>query len=225
MYLGGIKGHKKYGIAHELGNLPSPLPEQELIYQIKKLREGDIHARDIIIMGHMRLGVTIAARYASYFPDSREDILAEMYCGILDAIGKVDRLKDNGISGWIVSHIHGHIANFLRENKLIHIPRSSDVKHYFHSYFSMEYGKEDEDNTAYVYSGPISILPFTVDDDKLVVTDFLNHLSKREAKIVQMKMEGYTDREIASKIGLTASRIGQILKEVAMIWERKHGLK
>lgn len=228
MFLGKTKARLHYGIDSPFEDLPERLPLKELIYQINKCRAGDVHARDILVLSHLRMGLSIAAAYANRFPKRKDDIIASMYLGIFEALSKIDRLKDNGISAWITTHIHGAISYYLRHDHLIYIPKDAVAN--MQAIKLMPYSisistKEDIDNPYYDTDTEGSLLPSTVDDDEVVVTDFLNHLTKREAKIVNYKMEGYRNVEIAVKMGLSAMRIGQILKEVAMIWEKKHGQK
>ena len=224
MYLGHTSQRFRYSITHDMGELPHPLSEPELIYQIKKAKEGDAHAIKIIAMSHMRLGMQIASAYANRYPKRKGDIISAMYHGIMDALSRIYKLRDNGVSAWITTHIHGSISTFLNVDHLIRIPRSRVQELKMFPYAVTIAAKIDTDNTEYSNDAEASLLPTITDDNSLDVIDFINQLPVHCGRVIKLRMENYHDSEIALKMGLSKARIGQIRKEVAMKWQR-HGQK
>ena len=69
-------------------------------------------------------------------------------------------------------------------------------------------------------SSAIMVIPPVVDDDNLMINDFINQLPVRTQLAVQYKMQGYVDREIGDKLGISRVRVHQLLMETGEKYRR-----
>jgi len=64
----------------------------------------------------------------------------------------------------------------------------------------------------------------TVEQDVAVpelVAEMLKGLRQRDKEIISLRMEGYTDRQVGKKMGISESRICQIRRSIQKIWRLK----
>lgn len=55
-------------------------------------------------------------------------------------------------------------------------------------------------------------------DEQLIVEDFLSRLPERQRQIVEMRLQGGTQKEIARVIGITQGHVSRILRQIGLKW-------
>lgn len=99
------------------------LKESETEELFKRLKEGDMEAREEIIRGNLRLVLSVIKRFAS--SNENVDDLFQIGCvGLIKAIDNFDTSLDVKLSTYGVPMIMGEIRRFLRDNSCIRVSRS-----------------------------------------------------------------------------------------------------
>lgn len=90
---------------------------------LKKSKSGDLHAREELISGNMRLVLSIIQRFGSRGEDA--DDLFQVGCiGLIKAIDNFDLDVGVKFSTYAVPMIIGEIRRYLRDNSMIRVSRS-----------------------------------------------------------------------------------------------------
>jgi RNA polymerase primary sigma factor len=112
-------GLKRY--FQEIGQFPRVTPQQE-VELAKKIKKGDLEARDRMINANLRLVVTIAREYAN-FGLPLLDLISEGNIGLTKAVERFDPTKGAKLSTyamwWIKQSIKRALAN---QSKTIRVP-------------------------------------------------------------------------------------------------------
>ena len=103
-------------------NLPT-ITSQEMKELFKKLNEGDLFARDLLIEGNLRLVLSILKKF--YHKTENLDDLFQIGCvGLIKAIDNFDLKYQVQFSTYAVPMIIGEIKRYMRDNSSIRISRS-----------------------------------------------------------------------------------------------------
>ena len=90
---------------------------------LRKSKNGDMHAREELISGNMRLVLSIIQRFGSRGEDA--DDLFQVGCiGLIKAIDNCDLDVGVKFSTYAVPMIIGEIRRYLRDNSMIRVSRS-----------------------------------------------------------------------------------------------------
>ena len=90
---------------------------------LRKSKNGDMHAREELISGNMRLVLSIIQRFGSRGEDA--DDLFQVGCiGLIKAIDNFDLDVGVKFSTYAVPMIIGEIRRYLRDNSMIRVSRS-----------------------------------------------------------------------------------------------------
>lgn len=105
--------------------LPIEILEQKVIL----LRSGDKSVVDDIAVSHLGLVISIVGRYVSFFPKQADDLMGVGQLKLVECINNFSvNGKDNNITPYIITCIHGALGVFLqRDNRLIKL-KSNDYK-------------------------------------------------------------------------------------------------
>ena len=90
---------------------------------LKKSKNGDLHAREELISGNIRLVLSVIQRFGSRGEDA--DDLFQVGCiGLIKAIDNFDLDVGVRFSTYAVPMIIGEIRRYLRDNSMIRVSRS-----------------------------------------------------------------------------------------------------
>ena len=99
------------------------LKESETEELFKRLKEGDMEAREEIIRGNLRLVLSVIKRFAS--SNENVDDLFQIGCvGLIKAINNFNTDLDVKFSTYAVPMIIGEIRRYMRDNTSIRVSRS-----------------------------------------------------------------------------------------------------
>lgn len=230
-----LLGRKAKGVSFTswLGtqDLPHQIEETQLQQMVAKLRGGDDSVINPIIEGHIRLAMSIVAKYVAKHPRRKNDIIGAALAGLTEGVRKAQTaLYDDNITPYLVVLVHRAISDFLEKDHLIPIGRQyirsrggytafSDalpferpICHLSLSPMFKDIGDEENGEEEFDLS------PATRDtsQDKLIADDLLNQLQLTwvEQQVIDLKCEGYNGEAIAKKMGCSRARICQILTGV-----------
>ena len=153
-------------------NLAKPLNDKE--------KENAIKEKDwnCLIEAHMRLGCSIAGRYVEYDADPDEMVSAAMLgiCVAVDRFKKKSSGTDN-ITGYIVAYIHQYCSEVARRDCVIPPPQKKKPN--------------KTQQLCDIISNDFNITDFDDQLTKVIESD-------KEALIVDLRRQGYTDETIAA---------------------------
>jgi len=218
MYLGNIKKRISYGVVHPLGqsDLPNQMSEEELQTKLEAYRQGNDSVKEDLILGHMRLTLQICGGYVGRYPHKKNDIVSSAMLGLVEAVNRTrTHIKHNNISAYITTKIHSHIYEFLRTDKLIR--GNYNLVPYTIMLLKTLWDEENE----YYNEAESDSLPPQYDEDTIVVTDLINQFTSQQQEIIKMKLESYTNVEIAKRLGVSSEYIRQILLSIGEKLKRR----
>ncbi len=99
------------------------LKESEKTELLKKIKEGDMNAREELISGNLRLVLSVIQRFAGR-GENPDDLFQVGVIGLIKAIDNFDISLNVRFSTYAVPMIIGEIRRFLRDNSTMRISRS-----------------------------------------------------------------------------------------------------
>lgn len=193
--------------------LPPPLEKEEELDLVIKSQKGSIEARNKLIEHNLRLVVFIAKKYEGTL-ETLEDLVSIGTIGLIKGINTYKIDKNIRLATYASRCISNEILMYLRKNK----KRVSDVSFEEALSFDAE-GNElhlediivtDEDSTYTSYEKKTDIE---------ILKKYIDTLDERDRKIMIMRYglyntEEYTQKEVASILGISQSYISRIEKKV-----------
>lgn len=190
---------------------PKPLTAKEEKEYLRKYKEGDEEAKQILIERNLRLVAHVAKKYQSPDEDS-EDLISIGTIGLIKAVMTFDHTKNNRLAAYAARCIDNELLMMLRVKK----KTSREV-----SLFE-PIGKDKEGNEIClvdIVEGVHVDLAETMDKKRDVLNMYRNFpkLSEREKKVLCMRYgilgeAETTQREIAKQLGISRSYVSRIEK-------------
>lgn len=194
---------------------PQPLNEEEEDKYLKRLREGDRKARNILIEHNLRLVAHIVKKFENTGEDT-EDLISIGTIGLIKGVESYTPGKGTKLATYAARCIENEILMHLRSLKKtrkdvsLHDPIGTD--------------KEGNEITL------IDVLGTDIDDviqrvqlkiEKSKIYQHIHVLDKREQEVIRGRFgldngEERTQREIARKLGISRSYVSRIEKRALM---------
>lgn len=191
---------------------PPPLCAEEEQYYMQRYIEGDLEAKHILIERNLRLVAHVIKKY-QHQDENMEDLISIGTIGLIKAIVTFNPQKNNRLGTYAARCIENEILMMLRSKK----KTSKEVSLY------ESIGTDREGNEIQLYD-----IIETEDDDahtQIALKDDIRTLyekleavlSPRERLVLKMRyglynQEEYTQREIASQLGISRSYVSRIEK-------------
>ena len=99
------------------------LSNDKMIELFKKIKEGDLKAKDELIQGNLKLILSILKKYNNR-TDNMDDLFQIGCVGLIKAIDNFDINLEVKFSTYAVPMILGEIKRYLRDNNTIRVTRS-----------------------------------------------------------------------------------------------------
>ncbi len=190
---------------------PKPLSVEEEAYYMKKNREGDMAAREILILRNMRLVAHVVKKYQC--PENeQEELLSIGTIGLIKAIATVDAEKGR-LSTYAARCIENELLMYFRSKKKL----SKEVS-YYETIGTDKEGNEISLLEVIESPEPSAFDHFMVKEDSQRLYELLpTILSQREQEVLRLRYglyggREYTQREVAGKLGISRSYISRIEK-------------
>ena len=193
-------------------SFPKPLSAEEEQYYVQRYIEGDLEAKHILIERNLRLVAHVLKKYQHLEEDS-DDLLSIGTIGLIKAILTFNPDKNNRLGTYAARCIENEILMMLRSKK----KTSKEISLY------EPIGTDQEGNEIQLYD-----IIETDDDDahtkvalkddiRLLYQKMESILSPRERLVLKLRyglygQEEYTQREIASLLGISRSYVSRIEK-------------
>ena len=105
-----------YSLQLNPGSYPKPLTEEEEHYYLKKVREGDLEARNILIERNLRLVAHIMKKYYAQTSD-QEDLISIGTIGLIKGITTFDPEKGARLATYAARCVENEILMHFRARK------------------------------------------------------------------------------------------------------------
>ncbi len=196
------------------------IPEDVLLSLFKDIVEGENVEESIqkIILGHMRLALTISGRYVSYYNciSMSEDLDSSALLGLTVGVNKLKNLKHSNVTGFLVLYIHQHLSECMKKAPMIYTPRGKQRV----STASLDSLAIYQDSHLQSLSNSkrrgLINLNSTLSKVHVRKNELLEDLTKDdiERKLANLGIEGYTPQEIAEMLGVSLSTIYVVRQKI-----------
>lgn len=183
--------------------------DEEKMY-VKKMNEGDMEARNILIEHNLRLVAHVCKKYSNTNVD-QDDLISIGSIGLIKGIKSYDSKKAIKLSTYISKCIDNEILMYLRSSKKL----SSEV------YLDDPIGKDKDDNTVTLQE-VLENDERPIDEEvdlKMKISRLYEKvkevLKNRERTIIELRFglngnEPKTQKEIAKDMGISRSYVSRI---------------
>ena len=200
---------------------PNPLTPSEEQYYIQKYTEGDLDAKHILIERNLRLVAHIVRKYQN-LGEEPEDLISIGTIGLIKAVITFDPQKGNRLAAYASRCVENEVLMYLRGKK----KSGKEVSLY------EPIGTDREGNEIKLYDvieteePDITEKIYLKENIQKLYEKVENELSPREKLVLKLRYglyngEEYTQREIATQLGISRSYVSRIEKsavEKLKIW-------
>lgn len=177
-------------------NLPEGISEDECQSLYPKLLKNDQEAKHRIILGHIRLGMSIVARFARQYPHKTDSMVAEICDALVMGVekiveGAIEHHASPNITGFLVSCMVGRLKRWVTQDGIIRCSIATYRK-------LVAQGAEAPVHVMGLSPKHLEIESrFTFEDVDEMVNAIT--LTDRERMVIELRMEGMSDAEIAKR--------------------------
>ena len=192
---------------------PKPLSHGEEKLYLKRCKEGDQTARNMLIEHNMRLVAHVVKKYQCQDYDT-EDLLSAGTIGLIKAVNTFDVDKGSRLATYAARCVENEILMLLRAGK----KRAKEV-----SLFEPIGTDKDGETVSLVdvieMENPKTIDQLILDQDiKELYQAFDQELTENEKQVISMryglfKGKEHTQREVAGVLGISRSYVSRIEKK------------
>lgn len=194
-----------------------PLDEREEEYYLKKLKDGDIFAKSILVERNLRLVAHIVKKY-SYPGKDIDDLISIGTVGLIKAIDSFDSSKGTRLATYAARCIENEILMLIRNNKKtkgeLYLQDPIGVDKEGNEISLMDVLSSEEDSIIEIVESKIQV--------KKLYSKIETCLTPREKTVIEMRyglVDGKpkTQREIALILGISRSYVSRIEKRLSLI--------
>jgi RNA polymerase sporulation-specific sigma factor len=194
-------------------SFPKPLSAEEEIVIIERLKNNDLEARNILIERNLRLVAHIVKKFNNH-PNEIEDLISVGTIGLIKSINSFDPEKGAKFATYASRCIHNEILMHLRATK----------KHNYNVYIQEPIGMDKEGNEL-TMQDKIADTNNSIDEQvslkiqiKFLYDKIKDVLKGREKTVIELRYglldgEEITQREIATRLGISRSYVSRIEKK------------
>lgn len=213
------------------------------LHLLERTKDGDMAARDELVLSNMGLVKSIARRYAGRGQDM-DDLIQIGLIGLIKAIDRFDMSYEVQFSTYAVPLITGELRRFLRDDGPIKVSRSLKAVYYKTEKYRNEvikaYGREPttaelcealgESAEDFIMAMEAGADMTCIDEMReemlgsdggdevirhLYVTELLGRLSENERRIIFMRyFENKTQAQIGELFGMTQVQVSRLEKRI-----------
>jgi RNA polymerase sporulation-specific sigma factor len=193
--------------------LPAPLDEETEMALLLKSKDGDMEARNTLIVHNLRLVVYIAKKFEST-KINIEDLISIGSMGLIKGVQTFKIEKNIKLATYASRCIENEILMYLRKTHKMRQEVSLD-----------EVLNVDSEGNEMVLADILAsvddeaLVTMTKDEDKREIYQALSNLPKREQEIIIMRFglydhEPLTQKEVADLLGISQSYISRLEKRI-----------
>ena len=207
---------KKFNYIFYLGStdiLPPPLSKEEENAYVEKSMQGDVEARNKLIVHNLRLVVFLAKKYENTKVDL-EDLVSIGTIGLIKGVNTYKLDKNIKLATYASRCIDNEILMYLRKTK----KKRTEVS--FEDSLSFD-SEGNELHLEDVLGTDTDIVTKGLDDelDKKMLYEEVSKLEGRDQEIIELRYglngkKEMTQKEVANLLGISQSYISRIEKKV-----------
>lgn len=190
---------------------PEPLSNEEEAFCIKRMKEGDREARNKLIEHNLRLVAHIVKKFDMGGNDV-DDLIGIGTVGLIKGIDTYSLDKKVKLTTYAAKCAENEILMYFRSNK----KNAKNIS----IYDGISYDKEGNEITILDVlrtKDPDYLEDIYLKDNILLLKKYLNVLSRRERKIIDLRYglkgeQEKTQKEIARQLGISRSYVSRIEK-------------
>ena len=200
------------GYLSNSNSFPKPLDEEEEKYYIAKLKEGDIHAKSILVEKNLMLVANIVKKYTSTGKDN-DELISIGTVGLIKAIDSFQPNKGTRLATYAARCIENEILMLIRNNKKtkgeVFLQEPIGVDKEGNEISLIDVLSATEDSVIEIVENRVQVKKLYEEIDK--------GLKGREKTIIMMRYgllsgKPKTQREIAMHLGISRSYVSRIEK-------------
>lgn len=193
-------------------SFPQPLDEKEEEDYLNRLKQGDLHAKSILVERNLRLVAHIVKKY-SYPGKEVDDLISIGTVGLIKAIDSFDSSKGTRLATYAARCIENEILMLIRNNKKtkgeVYLQEPIGIDKEGNEISLMDVLSSDEDSIIEIVENKIQV--------KKLYAKIDSSLVMREKVVIEMRyglLDGKpkTQREIAKILGISRSYVSRIEK-------------
>lgn len=193
-------------------SFPQPLDEKEEEYYLKKFKENDPIAKNILIERNLRLVAHIVKKY-SYPGRDVDDLISIGTVGLIKAIDSFDSSKGTRLATYAAKCIENEILMLIRNNKKtkgeVYLQDPIGIDKEGNEISLLDVLSTDEDSIIEIVENKMQI--------KKLYSKINTSLQEREKNVVEMRYglrdgKPKTQREVAKILGISRSYVSRIEK-------------
>lgn len=196
-----------------LNNLtfPQPLDEAGERECLRKIRNGDEEARNILIERNLRLVAHVIKKYEGTGEDV-EDLISIGTIGLIKAINTFDESRGTRLATYAARCIENEVLMHLRNLK----KTRAEVSIYDPIGFDKEGNEISLMDVLFADNDILETVDIKMQEEKIVQK--MSALSRRERQVIEMRYGLFsglkeTQRDIAKKLGISRSYVSRIEKK------------
>lgn len=215
---------KRRSVQNPFGiELPEKIEEQMLSTLVAWHRHGmsTQEERDLIFMGHVRLGISIAGEFGWRARHLINDLVSVAMLGIAEAIYHApDKMHDNNITPYIGTRIRGSVADFIQQQHIVASRtlrrRLAENPMWVQPLFDSL--TKAHDRASIVGNSIIETLDYI---QYCIDIDVNTHRREYKRAVIQLRSSGYTNKEIAGILEISDSHVYTLLTAVQHEFEKE----
>ena len=193
--------------------LPPPLQKEEEDRYLKKISDGDVTAREILITHNLRLVVYIAKKFENT-GIGVEDLVSIGTIGLIKAVNTFCPEKNIKLATYASRCIENEILMYLRKTSNrkteISFDEPLNTDHDGNELLLSDVLAEDADSVNF---------NIEYEDEKKLLHSVINKLNSREKMIIDMRFgidgqQEHTQKEVADLLGISQSYISRLEKRI-----------
>lgn len=186
--------------------LPDAIPDDEKPGLISEIKGGSIGAGHRVILSHLRMTLSIVGRYMACLDNqSKSDELVS--AAVEGLVSAVNNIRENGLphdnlTGYLVENVHTYISTAIEKFPTVRIPGRTKRRH--KGKFVTPTTAELTDKVIDQHFDRKISQSSQIEADEMVEQIVQ---SPRERQVIELRIEGYKDAEIAKLIGLGTTTV------------------
>ena len=193
-------------------NVPAAMTEERLLELQEAAASGDVDAQREIIHGNMRRVIVVVTNFARKFPKYRDDLLGEALARLVRAVRSLPAKVENpDPSGYLLCAIKGACSDCMRASRLVG-GDTRNGKSFMRSIDIDEIIPRRRDTERILKS--LNLITDDRHTQHATVADLLSKFSESERRMIQLRMEDYTDEEIGALVNQSKLQIWQMRQDV-----------
>ena len=196
--------------------LPDPLSDSEKEVLISRIRNGSVIAAQTAVMTHLVLALNIVGRYITALGSSSQsdELVSSAVDGLCCAVQKIAKreMNHNNLTGYVTEYMHRYISESIEHSPMVRVPARTKRDR-------RQKGLESSQPATRQLTEAVIEKQFdkklkqTTDLELKEIVDRLVQ-SDLERSIIELRVEGRSDLEVANQLGMSNTTVYMIRREL-----------